>query len=237
MSDNVNVSRSSTEPEPHYITEPVPSPTLTLNNHPIIENLKSLSTGPAYSTGVLKSLHPQLIKCTSSESEEQLKDIHALLLKYRKESLLLSEIHMAASEYCANRNTYCTLIALTVSLLCSCTDPIIEGYFGCSVHKLFTTISFAFIGGLNVVFNFLAFQRREEKHKQTRDSYLQIVDMIEMALVITQEQNLNKVMSDVKQMRNAILKNSYSIPHCISGKYESILSPSLLKYELKVGKK
>ena len=96
---------------------------------------------------------------------------------------------------------------------------------------------------MNVVFNFLAFQQREEKHKQARDSYLQIVDSIEVALAYSHEEgadkkyDFNKVMGEVRQIRTSIVKNAPAIPVYLSHKYEDILAPSLLKYELKVAQK
>ena len=217
------------------------SPLLKLNPTIKNNNLQS-STSPSFSNILVRSFQPKLRQSNSSDSGEQFKDIQSLLAKYRKESLLLSDIHMMASEYCRCRNQFCTLTALIVSLVCSVVDPILQKYAD-DVQKIFTTISFAFIGGLNVVFNFLAFQQREEKHKQARDSYLQIVDSIEVALAYSHEEgadkkyDFNKVMGEVRQIRTSIVKNAPAIPVYLSHKYEDILAPSLLKYELKVAQK
>ena len=214
------------------------TPTLKIN--PIIGeiNMQNSRRSTSISNILVKSFQPCLKRNGgSSESGEHFRDVQALLLKYRKEALLLSEIHMTSSEFCRVRNQWCTLCALIVALVCSVIDPILQKYAD-GVQKVFTTVSFAFIGGLNVVFNFLAFQQREEKHKQARDSYLLIVDSVEIALAYSAEEDsdkrydFNKVLAEVRQIKTAITKNAPTIPPSISTKYESILCPSLLKYEL-----
>lgn len=221
------------------------SPILRIN--PIIEdnigpkNSVSLGTPSPIPNVLLKSFQPILKQSNSSESGEQFKDIQSLLLKYRKESKLLAEIHMLASEFCRTKNQQCTLAALMVALVCSVVDPILQKYAD-EIQKIFTTVSFAFIGGLNVIFHFLAYQQREEKHKQARDNYLQIVDNIEVALAYSHEEgaektyDFTKVLTEVRQIKTSIAKNAPPIPPHISHKYECILAPSLLKYEIKTEK-
>ena len=195
------------------------------------------SESPTLPGFLIKSFRPQVCMSISSNSAEQFKDIQSLLMKYRREGLLLSEIHSLASAYCRTRNQICTLTALTITLICSVTEPLLKD---CAVSGTFSTVSFAFIGGLNVVFNFLSFQQRTEKHKQSRDSYLAIVDTIEVSLAYSHEEganakyDFNKVLNEVRQIKNTITKNAPAIPHTIAKKYETILSPSLLKHELKL---
>ena len=218
------------------------SPVLKIN--PIIEdntgikNSVSLGTPSPIPNVLLKSFQPILKQSNSSDSGEQFKDIQSLLMKYRKESKLLAEIHMLAAEFCRTRNQICTLSALMIALLCSVADPILQKYAD-EIQKIFTTVSFAFIGGLNVIFHFLAYQQREEKHKQARDNYLQIIDSIEVAVAYSHEEDadkkydFHKVLAEVRQIKTSIAKNSPPIPPHISHKYERILAPSLLKYEVK----
>jgi len=217
----------------------ISSPVLKIN--PIIGDTGqkiSESIGTPIPNVLLKSFQPILKQSNSSESGEQFKDIQSLLLKYRKESKLLAEIHMLASEFCRTKNQHCTLVALMVALVCSVVDPILQKYAD-EIQKIFTTVSFAFIGGLNVIFHFLAYQQREEKHKQARDNYLQIVDNIEVALAYSHEENaektydFTKVLTEVRQIKTSIAKNAPPIPPHISHRYECILAPSLLKYEVK----
>ena len=189
---------------------------------------------------VIKSFHPQLLTFQSktSDSGAEFKDPKALMCKYRTESLLLAEIHTKAAQYCDYRNTFCTLFALSVSLLCSVLDPILQRYAE-DLQKVFTTASFALIGGLNVMFNFMAFQQRCEHHKQTRDAHRQIVEVVEVSLAyastntIGDDYDFTKILGEIRQIHTNLTKISPPIPSSIAQKYEKILCPSLLKRELK----
>lgn len=170
-------------------------------------------------------------------SQNDFRDIQTLLIKYRKEALLLSEIHMLSSRYCTHYNQICTLTSLILSIMCSVANPIIVEYTSKQMHELFSSITFAFIGGLNVVFNFIAFQQRAERHKQIQEHYVQIIDTIEVALAISNEEGVdtsfdfNKILSDVRVIKNTIAKNSITIPSKIANRYDFIISKSLRKID------
>uniref|UniRef100_A0A6C0LLV1 SMODS and SLOG-associating 2TM effector domain-containing protein n=1 Tax=viral metagenome TaxID=1070528 RepID=A0A6C0LLV1_9ZZZZ len=195
---------------------------------------------PTTRIGLIKAFTPEILEKTTktSDSGEEFKNPKALLNKYRKESSLLAEIHTKSSLYCESRNQFCTLFALTLSLLCSVVDPILQRYAE-DIQKIFTTASFALIGGLNVMFNFLAWQQKSEHHKQARDAHRQIVEIVELAFAYSAEKeyDFNKVLNEIRQIHTNLTKITPPIPGPISLKYEKILSPSLLKSELKELKK
>ena len=216
------------------------------NNSSRIRFSISPSPNPSLSPGLVKTFQPQILTkpvktLNTSDSGEEFKDPRNLLAKYRTESQLLSEIHNKSAEYCSSRNQFCTLFALTISLVCSVVDPILQRYAE-DVQKIFTTVSFAFIGGINVMFNFLAYQQKSELHKQARDSHRQIVEMVEVTFAYSNSDesinyDFNKVLNEIRQIHTNLTKISPPIPSPIALKYDKILCPSLLKRELKDLKK
>ena len=190
----------------------------------------SLSTVKPFNNNVLSS------NINTINSSEEFKDPKSLLCKYRKESSLMSEIHNKSSEFCLSKNKFCTLFALTVTLLCSVADPILQKYAE-DAQKIFTTASFAFIGGINVMFNFLAWQQKAELHKQARDSHRQIIEKVEMSFAYSAVSegpyDFTKALNEISQIHTNLTKIAPPIPPSISEKYETILCPSLLKRELK----
>lgn len=215
---------------------------------PPSSNVRSpLSPSPKLSSlspGLFRTFQPKMISKTlktinMSDSENNFKDPKSLLIKYRTESLLLSEIHNKSSEYCFTRNQICMILSLTITLICSIIDIVLQKYK--NTQNFFTTISFIFIGTINVIFNFLAYQQKAELHKQVRDSYCQIVEMIEVTFAYTNSRevicyDINRVLGEIRQIHNNLTKITPPIPRHISKKYESILCPSLIKRELKESK-
>lgn len=194
-------------------------------------NLETPIENANYNPSTVANAHSE---ASTIPSQEDIRDIRVLLIKYKKEAFLMSEIHMLSARYCRNNNQYCTIVALLLSILCSIANPIIIEYSSKQIHELFSSITFAFIGGLNVVFNFIAYQKRMEQHKQVQVYYIQIIDIVEHALAVSSgvKYDFNKVLSDVRSIRNTIAKNGPPVPNHIAKRYESILVSSLVKHEL-----
>ncbi len=162
-----------------------------------------------------------------------IKSIKELLLEMGTNAKVQADLHNLAVSYCNKYNSKFSIVILSVSLISSVANPILEKY-GKAIHVIFTTTMFALIGSLNVMYNYLAYSTRAEQHKHARDAFLQIVEVIDIAMAVEQEKagsadEFRQVMTEVQQLRHHLTSFCPELPSYIVEKYSKILLPSISK--------
>lgn len=189
-----------------------------LLQHPVVLSPK-LTEGPhILNTLQLKrdSITPTIERSVSQfirhHSIDEIKGIKELLINLHKSSVLNSEIHYQCYKHYEQLNTKANIGLLSISLFASILSPILERYDHES-NQLFSTVSLAMIGGLGVILNRLGYQTRIEKHRQVHESFVEIIDLIEIAMAYANEEgagsstyDMTHVLNEVRQIRHNLNK-------------------------------
>jgi hypothetical protein len=171
-----------------------------------------------------------------SMNDAEITNMRDLLRSLRTNSRLYAEMHTIASRYCGLWNTRLTVFVLAIALLCSIISPILS-MVNADVKDVFTSSAFALIGGLNVIFNFLAFQTREQKHLHVRNDFIHIAELIEIAVACASDPehdktyDFNNVLLEVQQIKSKVTQHSQPLPAHILEKYASIAMPNIIRHE------
>ena len=206
------------EPDKLRILNPLPTP-IELAPSPKILNTLEMK----------KDAVSSFSKRTSSDDYNiaDLRGVKDLLINLHKSAKLNSEMHFGCIDHFTNLNTKVNISLLIMSVLGSITGPIVEAHSSVEVHTTFNSIILAIVGGWGLVINKLNYQTQVEQHRQAKESYDEIVDLIEMAIAYANETDLyhtydfTHVLNEVQHIRQNLNKFTPPIPSNILGKFIS----------------
>ena len=150
-----------------------------------------------------------------------------LLLKLKMNAELHYEMHTLAAKHCHKWYIILTTLTLMFSLICAVISPILLQYTAGTTFSAFSSSSFAFIGGTNLVFNNFSYSSRTLKHNIAKDEYSQIVDLLDIALTQRDENpcNIVPILTEVQLLKKNLIKFTPQLPEFILDKYNEVLLP------------
>lgn len=153
-----------------------------------------------------------------------LRSIKDLLLNLHKSARLNSGMHYGCLDYFLGLNTKANILLLLMSIVGSIMAPILE-FQAPKVHSIFTSITLAIVGGWGLIINKLNYQAQVEQHRQAKESYDEIVSLIEMAIAYANESesshtyDFTHVLNEVQHIRQNLNKFTPPIPSYILDKF------------------
>ena len=164
-----------------------------------------------------------IIKANNYDISE-IKNVKHLLMNLHKSAKMNSNMHYAALKYYTKRNIRANIGLMSLSLIGSVLSPILNK-IDIEIEQIIGSIMLTIVGGLGVMINRLGYQTRIEKHRQSRESFAEIVDLIEMAMAYANEENISHtydfthVLNEVQQIRHNLNKYTPPIPDEITNKF------------------
>tara|TARA_B110000908_G_scaffold53834_1_gene65614 strand:+ start:7254 stop:7892 length:639 start_codon:yes stop_codon:yes gene_type:complete len=149
-----------------------------------------------------------------------LNGVKDLLINLHKSAGLNSDMHFKSLDHFMDLNTKANISLLMGSVLGSIIGPILEVYI-IDMHSTFSTITVAIVGGWGLIINKLGYQTRIEQHRQAKESYDEIINLIEMAIAYANESGSSQtydfthVLNEVQQIRRNLNKFTPPIPGSI----------------------
>jgi hypothetical protein len=153
-----------------------------------------------------------------------LRSIKDLLLNLHKSAKLNSEMHFESLEYFIGLNTKANILLLVMSIMGSIAGPILENHAP-EIHSIFNSIALSIVGGWGLIINKLNYQTQVEQHRQAKESYDEIVDLIEMAIAYANESeayhnyDFTHVLNEVQHIRQDLNKFTQPIPRYVLDKF------------------
>ena len=141
----------------------------------------------------------------------EIRSVRQLLINLHRSARLNADVHYESLKHYESMNLKSNIMLLTISLIASVISPVLDN-MKTSVSQIFTSASLTLIGGLGVILNRLGFQTKIEKHRQARESFIEIVDLIEMAMAYANEEEASRkydfthVLNEVQQIRHNLNK-------------------------------
>ena len=142
---------------------------------------------------------------------EEIRSVRQLLVNLHKSARLNADVHYESIKHYERLNLKANILILVISMSSSIIAPIMDS-MAHEQYMMFVSTSYAIIGGLGVILNRLGYQTKMEKHTQARESFIEIVDLIEMTMAYANEEGASQtydfthVLNEVQQIRHNLNK-------------------------------
>jgi hypothetical protein len=157
--------------------------------------------------------------------------IRDLLIHLRRRHTISAAAHGLAATRSERFHRLFTVAILSISLLAAVGENIIraatKGDDGVT-SNIVNSISFALIGGLTSINNFLGYQAREQKHLHSRDEHTKVIKLIEIAIAYDntggggEEYDFSMVLEEIGQIHESLKQSAIEIPASILKKFDKL---------------
>ena len=158
--------------------------------------------------------------------------MRALLEKMRRRHYAYAAMCSAAARWAAGLHKKLTVAILLVSLLASLVTAFLQEDRRWAAAT--GNAALAVVAGLTAVNNFLAFARREEQFRNSKEAHFRAADLIDIALACEDDASgavydYTSVLEEIQEAHDTLKKNAIEIPAWIAKEYPEYEAPWLLR--------